>query len=115
MTDKAADNTASEPAVRTDGKHTDSTADKYSYTASKKGLSVDYEKIYRPLDIVYGDENVLFINKPVGMLSQKADKNDCSLVEYIQHTCFIIILLHMKTLLCSRRQYATALTEIQAA
>lgn len=52
-------------------------------TASKKGLSVDYEKIYRPLDIVYEDENVLFINKPVGMLSQKADKNDCSLVEYI--------------------------------
>lgn len=44
MTDKAADNTANEPAVRTDGKHTDSTADKYSYTASKKGLSVDYEK-----------------------------------------------------------------------
>ena len=57
MTDKAADNTANEPAVRTDGKHTDSTADKYSYTASKKGLSVDYEKIYRPLDIVYEDEN----------------------------------------------------------
>ena len=83
MTDKAADNTANEPAVRTDGKHTDSTADKYSYTASKKGLSIDYEKIYRPLDIVYEDENVLFINKPVGMLSQKADKNDCSLVEYI--------------------------------
>jgi len=52
MTDKAADNTANEPAVRTDSKHTDSTADKYSYTASKKGLSVDYEKIYRPLDIV---------------------------------------------------------------
>ena len=57
MTDKAADNTANEPAVRTDSKHTDSTADKYSYTASKKGLSVDYEKIYRPLDIVYEDEN----------------------------------------------------------
>ena len=32
---------------------------------------------------MYEDENVLFINKPVGMLSQKADKNDCSLVEYI--------------------------------
>ena len=46
MTDKAADNTANEPAVKTDGKYTDSTADKYSYTASKKGLSVDYEKIY---------------------------------------------------------------------
>ena len=74
------------------------------------------KKIYRPLDIVYEDENVLFINKPVGMLSQKADKNDCSLVEYI--TAYLLhnnSLLHMKTLLCSRRQYATALTEIQAA
>ena len=34
-------------------------------------------------ELVYEDENVLFINKPVGMLSQKADKNDCSLLEYI--------------------------------
>ena len=67
MTDKAADNTANEPAVRTDGKHTDSTADKYSYTVSKKGLFIDYEKIYRPLDIVYEDEDVLVINKPPNM------------------------------------------------
>lgn len=35
------------------------------------------------LDILYEDENVLFVNKPVGMLSQKAAKEDVSLVEYI--------------------------------
>ena len=33
------------------------------------------------LDIVYEDEQVLFVNKPVGMLSQKAEKEDVSLVE----------------------------------
>lgn len=35
------------------------------------------------LDIVYEDAQVLFINKPVGMLSQKAEKEDVSLVEYL--------------------------------
>ena len=35
------------------------------------------------LDIVYEDENVLLINKPVGMLSQKAEAKDESLVEHI--------------------------------
>ena len=45
------------------------------------------------LDILYEDEHVLFINKPVGMLSQKAEANDESLVEYI-----ISYLLHSKQL-----------------
>ena len=35
------------------------------------------------LDIIYEDENVLLINKPVGMLSQKAAADDESLVEHI--------------------------------
>lgn len=35
------------------------------------------------LDILYEDANTLFINKPVGMLSQKATKDDISLVEYV--------------------------------
>ena len=34
------------------------------------------------LDVLYEDENVLIVNKPVGMLSQKAEKNDISLNEY---------------------------------
>ena len=35
------------------------------------------------LDIIYEDENVLLINKPVGMLSQKAEAKDESLVEHV--------------------------------
>ncbi len=35
------------------------------------------------LDIVYEDDDVLVINKPAGMLSQKAKKDDISLVEYV--------------------------------
>ncbi len=35
------------------------------------------------LDLIYEDENLLIINKPVGMLSQKAHREDISLVEYL--------------------------------
>ena len=35
------------------------------------------------LDIVYEDNDVLVVNKPQGMLSQKAQKSDVSLTEYI--------------------------------
>lgn len=35
------------------------------------------------LDIVYEDSDVLVVNKPQGMLSQKAQKSDVSLTEYI--------------------------------
>lgn len=35
------------------------------------------------LDVIFEDGDILVINKPVGMLSQKADKSDISLVEYI--------------------------------
>lgn len=35
------------------------------------------------LDIVYEDENIIIINKPAGMLSQKAEANDVSANEYI--------------------------------
>lgn len=35
------------------------------------------------LDIIYEDSQVLFVNKPAGMLSQKAEKTDLSLVEHI--------------------------------
>lgn len=37
----------------------------------------------KTLDIIYEDENVLLVNKPVGMLSQKAAADDESLVEHI--------------------------------
>ena len=35
------------------------------------------------LDIVYEDDNILIINKPSGMLSQKAEASDVSVNEYI--------------------------------
>jgi 23S rRNA pseudouridine955/2504/2580 synthase len=35
------------------------------------------------LSIAYEDENVLIVNKPSGILSQKAEKNDVSINEYI--------------------------------
>lgn len=44
------------------------------------------KKSYPGLDpklIVYEDEQMLAINKPVGMLSQKAEESDVSLVEYL--------------------------------
>lgn len=38
---------------------------------------------YIPLEIIYEDEDILVINKPVGMLSQKSQASDISANEYI--------------------------------
>lgn len=38
---------------------------------------------YKKLDIVYEDDDVIFVNKPSGMLTQKAAPTDVSLNEYI--------------------------------
>ncbi|TAH74780.1 MAG: RluA family pseudouridine synthase [Anaerolineaceae bacterium] len=35
------------------------------------------------LDIIYEDKNIIIINKPIGVLSQKATKGDDSMVEYV--------------------------------
>ena len=40
-------------------------------------------RAHQKLDIVYEDDNILLINKPVGMLSQPADDKEPSLVEYL--------------------------------
>ena len=37
----------------------------------------------QPLDIIYEDDHIVLINKPSGMLSQKAKPQDISLVEYL--------------------------------
>ena len=47
-----------------------------------KDYGID-EKNRISLDIVYEDEDVIFINKPAGMLSQKSSKDDVSLNEHI--------------------------------
>lgn len=42
-----------------------------------------FQKASRRLDILYEDSQVLMINKPAGMLSQKGRPEDTSLVEYL--------------------------------
>lgn len=40
-------------------------------------------RTHTSLDIIYEDEDILLVNKPVGMLSQKAEAKDVSLVEHL--------------------------------
>ena len=42
-----------------------------------------YDRNLPPLQLVYEDAQFLVVNKPVGVLSQKADRNDRSIVEQI--------------------------------
>ena len=49
----------------------------------EKFSSIQIQHTNTKLDIIYEDDHVLFINKPVGMLSQKASAKDESLVEHI--------------------------------
>lgn len=49
----------------------------------EKFSKVNFQRTNQILDIVYEDEHVLMINKPTGMLSQKAEAKDESLVEHI--------------------------------
>ncbi len=54
----------------------DDTINKFS--AWTENVIVDYK-----LDIIYEDMNILVLNKPAGVLSQKAKAGDISMVEYI--------------------------------
>ena len=50
----------------------------------EKFSEVKIQKVQKKkLNIVYEDEHILLINKPSGMLSQKAKETDESLVEYL--------------------------------
>ncbi len=44
---------------------------------------IDTTIVEDKLDIIYEDKHLLIVNKPLGVLSQKADKGDVSMVEYI--------------------------------
>lgn len=49
-----------------------------------KGFALEHlPKKQDTLEILYEDQHVIFINKPVGMLSQKAKPEDTSVVEYL--------------------------------
>lgn len=54
----------------------DETIDKFSEVKRQKVQK-------KQLDIIYEDHHILLINKPSGMLSQKAKEDDESLVEYV--------------------------------
>lgn len=49
----------------------------------EKFSKIEVQRTKEKLYILYEDENILIINKPVGMLSQKAEAKDESLVEHI--------------------------------
>lgn len=49
----------------------------------EKFSSVKVQRTKANLAVVYEDEDILLINKPVGMLSQKAKESDISLVEHL--------------------------------
>lgn len=55
----------------------------FSDETLEKFMGEEKEMKKGSLEILYEDENVIFINKPAGMLSQKAKKEDVSLNEYL--------------------------------
>lgn len=62
----------------------DDTIEKFRGAGEEKTKTVhDMKDKQLKLDIIFEDEDILVINKPVDMLSQKADKDDISLVEHI--------------------------------
>ena len=65
----------------------------------------------KTLDIVYEDNDVLVVNKPQGMLSQKAQKSDVSLTEYITE---YVMAPEDRLRSVFRPGYATVWTAIQA-
>ncbi len=59
----------------------DETIEKFGGSKNVPDVSRAYP--YKKLDIVYEDDDVIFVNKPSGMLTQKAAPTDVSLNEYI--------------------------------
>lgn len=62
----------------------DETIEGFRSDGSAQQASPDSGKSRQALDIIYEDDHILLINKPAGMLSQKADRDDASLVEYVE-------------------------------
>ena len=82
----------------------------------EKFSEVKIQKVQKKkLDIVYEDEHILLINKPSGMLSQKAKETDESLVEYLIDYLLDSGKLKKEDLACFRHPSATASTATQAA
>lgn len=52
-------------------------------TIDKFSMHTDMDIVDFELHIIYEDKNILIVNKPAGVLSQKAKSNDSSMVEYV--------------------------------
>lgn len=52
-------------------------------TIDKFSAMIDVDITDYDLNIIYEDNNILIINKPIGILSQRANKNDDSMVEHV--------------------------------
>ncbi len=63
----------------------DETIEKFAGGAVKSGSGIRKKKAGKPMepDIVYEDSQILLLNKPSGILSQKAKASDVSMTEYI--------------------------------
>ncbi len=59
----------------------DATIDSFREKVSESVTVSLHDKVC--LDVVYEDEHILVINKPIGILSQKADRGDVSIIEHI--------------------------------
>lgn len=62
---------------------TDETIEKFSGPVKAVQVPAKASGRKKKLDIIYEDEHILLVNKPAGMLSQKAKDSDVSLNEYI--------------------------------
>lgn len=71
----------------------DETFDKFAGAEEETDENLSIRYPYKPLTIVYENEDYLVLNKPAGMLSQKAASSDISANEYI-----IGYLLHNKAI-----------------
>lgn len=61
----------------------DETIEKFSESKSQGPAVRDQKALAGKLQVLYEDEDVLFVNKPCGLLSQKSSPGDISLVEYL--------------------------------
>ena len=61
----------------------DETLGRFSSGSDKRCTEGAFPAAKMPIEIIYEDDDLLLLNKPSGMLSQKAEKDDTSVVELV--------------------------------
>ena len=56
-------------------------------TMEQTEVSSDYGKWSPKIPVIYQDEDVLILNKPAGILSQKGDNSDYSVADFVRDYC----------------------------